>query len=151
MDQTTLLRAHVERVLQDAWGVKDLEVDSDGDYRYRYDSAACWVRIRPPIDPDDQPCVEAFALAAKGLKRSAKLLNEINALNAAARWVKIALEGDQIYVNYVLHMAGADREALLNATKAVGGVAADLGPVLSAVYGGDTPFKVKIEEPGEQQ
>lgn len=149
MDQTTLLRAHVERVLQDAWDVKDLKTEPDGDYPFEWGSAACWVRVRPPLDQEDLPSVEAFALAGQGLKRSAKLLTEINDLNGSARWVKIALERDRVYVSRLLHMAGADRDALLSACTAVGTVAAQIGPVLTVVHGGVTPHPA--DAPSDQE
>lgn len=141
MDETTMLRAHVERVLQDAWEVCRVEVDPDGDYPYQWETAACWVRVKAPCDHEDSSSVEAFAYAVTGLKRTAKLMAEVHDLNSNARWVKVALQGDKVVVSRILHIAGSDQDALLHACRAVGIVAAHIGEVVSVVHGGSTPFQ----------
>jgi hypothetical protein len=141
MNETTLLRSHVERVLQDAWDVRNVEIDVNGDYPYRWETAACWVRVRPPIDEDDSNSVEVFGFAVTGLKWSSRLMAEVHDLNASARWAKIALEGDKVVVSSVLHVAASDREALVHACKAVGIDAAHIGGVVSVVHGGTTPYR----------
>ncbi len=140
MDETTMLRAHVERVLQDAWKVCRVKVDPDGDYPYQWETAACWVSVQPPRSSDDA-AVAVFAFAVTGLKRTAKLIAEVQDLNQAARWVKIALDGDKVVVSRVLHVSGTDEPALMHACRSVGIVASDIGEILSVVHGGSTPFR----------
>ena len=62
------LRSHVERLLQDEWGVCRVVPDADGDYPYRSGTAACWVQV---LDYE-RPMVRVFAHAAVGIPRSAR-------------------------------------------------------------------------------
>ena len=59
--QMEMLRSHVERCLQDIWGVHDLVIDDDGDYPYRHGTAMCWVS---PFD-GPVPEVRVFTHAAQ--------------------------------------------------------------------------------------
>lgn len=64
-----LLRSHVERCLQQIWDTPDLVTDTDGDYPYRWGTAACWVSVQP-----DPPAVRVFGYAARGVRPTAALL-----------------------------------------------------------------------------
>jgi hypothetical protein len=61
MSEIAWLRSHVERCLEDHWGVHPLIVDVDGDYPFRWGTACCYVSIL-----DDDP-----ALIGSGLLRHA--------------------------------------------------------------------------------
>ena len=47
MNELDWFRSHVELLLQDIWGHPDIEPDSDGDNRFRFGTAACWVCPQP--------------------------------------------------------------------------------------------------------
>ncbi|MFZ0324909.1 MAG: YbjN domain-containing protein [Actinomycetes bacterium] len=140
MNTTTLLRSHVERALQRHWECHDLVVDSDGDYPFRAGPAMVWVGI-----DECPPAVRVFAHAATGIKRSAKLLAEINELNANARWAKVFWSDGIVLVSRVLDLDGADAASIGRACDAVAVVAQDVGPMMAAVYGGATPFPPEVE------
>ena len=72
------LRSHVERCLEDIWERFPLETDGDGDWPFRFGTAGCWVHV----EPDGVGTVRVVAIAARELKRSAKLLAEVNDVNA---------------------------------------------------------------------
>jgi hypothetical protein len=148
MDEMTLLKAHVERVLEDHWDVRRVEKDADGDYPFRSGTAACWVRVLPG-DGDAVPSsVVVFSHAAVGLRSSARLLRELNELNRAARWCKVALHDDQVVVSRNLDLQAASSASLELACRQVAAVAEDIGAMLATVYGGSTPFPPETESVG---
>lgn len=130
------LRSHVERCLQDVWNTHDLVVDDDGDYPFRRGTAVGWVSVRRALPLR----VSVFAHAAYELRRSALLLEEINDLNSAARWAKIALDDGVVLVGVDLPDSAVNRISLADAIDAVGTLADEVGPVLAAVFGGTTPI-----------
>ncbi len=137
-DRRTLvmLRSHTERCLQDIWGTSRLRTDADEDYPYRHGTAMCWVSVQQGPEPG----LRVFAHAALGLKRSARLLTELNELNTSSRWARVGLVDGIALVSAELHWSAVDRLALAHAVRAVGQVADDVGTLLATVYGGDTPF-----------
>ena len=146
METATLLRGHVERTLQEHWERHTLVVDDDGDYPWRAGRAMCWVRIER-----DPPAVSVFAHAARGLKPSAKLLAEVNELNANARWVKVYLSGGLVIVGRVLDVDACDPAAIRHACDAVASVAAEIGPPLAAVFGGELPLPPEVEHADDER
>jgi predicted heme/steroid binding protein len=137
-----MLRSHVERCLHDIWGTYDLVLDVDEDYPYRTGTAMCWVSLLdgPPLG------VRVFAHAAYGLKPSAKLIREVNDLNARNRWARIAFQHGVYRVSTELHWAAVDRLALEQATRVVGEFANVIGPLLAAVFGGHPNFPPEVEQ-----
>ncbi len=83
-----LLTSHVDGCLQDIWEQHELHTDDDGDWPYRWGTAACWVRL---VLDQAQSCVRVFAHAAHGVKGNAAVLRELNHLNGRARWVRFML------------------------------------------------------------
>jgi len=149
MDQTTMLRSHVERILEDHWDLRRVTADEDGDYPFRSGTAACWVRVVPG-DDEVPASVVVFSHAVVGLKSSAKLLRELNDLNGSARWCKVFLHRDIVFVSRTLDLPAVSPESVTTACRAVALVAEDLGVMLAPVYGGTTPFPPETE-PVEQE
>ena len=140
METKTLLRSHVERALQEHWGRKDLVVDCDGDYPFRAGQAMGWVSIE-----SQPPAVRVFAHAARGIKRSAKVLAEVNELSASARWAKVFWHDDIVFVSRALDLEGADSSSIRLACDTVAAVAEEIAPMLAMVFGGSTPFPPEVE------
>jgi hypothetical protein len=55
--------------------------DDDGDFPFRFKSAACYIRV----EQDPPHLVRIFAVAASEVSRSAKLLTELNGVNNSSR------------------------------------------------------------------
>jgi len=146
MNQETLVRAHVENTLMTVMDNKCVCTDQDGDYPFRWNTAACWIHV----ESSDAPAIRVFAHAAFGLKRSAKLLQEINDINTGHRFVKTSLVAGTVVVEYAMPWAAAEPSVISSACKAVGSVAADAGPLLAGVFGGQTPFEPETESQDEQ-
>ena len=135
------LRSHVERCLEDIWERFPLETDGDGDWPYRFGTAGCWVHV----EPDGVGTVRVVAIAARELKRSAKLLAEVNDVNARTLTAHAYFTGDTVLVEQALLASTVDRAALAQACAAVGSVANDIGSMLAAVFDGETVFPEEFE------
>ncbi len=130
-----LVRSHVERCLQDIWDVRQPEPDGDGDYPFRSASSVGWVRVeaqRPVL-------VRVFAHAAYGVKQSAGLLKEINALNIRARFATVSWAAGVVSVQSALPAESVDRATLRLALDTVTSVADDISVLTVAVFGGQVP------------
>jgi len=136
MGEMKLARSHVERCLQDIWGVCRAKKDHDGDYPFSHGTAICFVRV----ERGDPIVVRVFAYAVTNVTRSGKLLAELNDINGRCRTVSVSWFGDTVIVEQVIHLKGLRRSRLAQACGAVGSVADDIGSMIAAVYGGETPL-----------
>jgi hypothetical protein len=130
------LRSHVERCLQDIWDLCRVVADDDGDYPFRFGTAAGFVRI----NKGSPTMVRVWAIAAMGVPRSAKLLSELNDINVRNRSAWATWSDGLVVVEQALVAKGLERSGLKQALNTVGGTAADVGPMIATVFGGETPF-----------
>lgn len=138
---SAVLRSHVERSLQDIWGLQVLVTDNDGDYPFRCETAACWVGILGGSDPS----VRVFAHAAYDVPKSVRMFAELNELNQRIRWAKMSWCGGIVVVDCAIHWTQVDHDSVERALDAVTGVADDIGTMVAAVYGGATPFPLECD------
>lgn len=131
-----MVRSHVERLLQDEFELPRVEPDADGDYGFRHGSAGYFVRVVE----GDPVVVRVFAVAVVAIKRSARLLAELNSVNSRLVFGRVYWAADMIMVEHSLLAVSVDRETLARAARAVATVSDDLGPMLATVYGGTTAF-----------
>jgi hypothetical protein len=68
------------------------------------------------------------------------MFRELVELNSCSRWAKISWSHGVVVVDLSIHWLSVDRAALERAMESVMAVSDDIGPMLAAVYGGDTPF-----------
>ena len=140
MTQIEWLRAYVEKLLREAGDV-EIEPDGDGDYPFRWGTAACWVRVC--AEPHLR--VQVFGHAARGVKASARLLREINEANARSLSARVYVLGDTVMVGQSVLADGLKAATLQQACIAVGVVADDLGLLLAVMFDGQTPFPAESE------
>lgn len=140
-----MLRSHVERCLQDVWEQPHLVTDDDNDYPYRWGTAACWVHV----GTGSSPVVRVFAHAVHGVKKSARLLTELNDLNTRARLIRVLWDHHNVVVSADLSWTAIDRPTLHRTLVAVGSAADDIGTLVAAVHGGNTPFAANVESSSE--
>jgi len=138
---TEMLRSHVEQALLSIWEQTELVVDDDGDYPFRSQTAACWVRVVG----GEQPAVRVFAQAACGVPSTKKVLAEIGELNSRSRWAKISWCHGVVVVDEQIHWLSVDRPAIERAIESVMVVSDDIGTMIATVYGGETPFPHDLE------
>jgi hypothetical protein len=131
-----MARSHVERCLQDLWGVDQVNTDADGDYPYGAGGAACYINV----DPAEPIVVKAVACAVVEVKKSTKLLEEINDINRRCRTAYVYWDHGTVLVEQALLAEVVDRGSLSHAGQSVAAIANDIGPMIAAVYGGRTPL-----------
>jgi hypothetical protein len=136
MGELAWIRSHVERCLQDTGGGGELVIDDDGDYPFRWGTAGGWFRV----EPTPPHCLRVFAHAAYGVRRSAKLLAELNDVNVRTATAHVYFDKCYVVVEQTMLPHGITRETLSQAATAVGTVGDDMGGMITAVYGGHTPF-----------
>lgn len=136
MGQHAWLQSHIRQCLQDSWEVPNLQVDDDGDVPFRAGVAAGWVAA---VD-GEPPLVRVWAHAAFGIKGTAAVLREINDINRRGCTARVYWDDGAVVVEQTLHADGVDAVTLDHAWEAVSTVANDVGPMLTVVHGGATPF-----------
>lgn len=139
-----LVRSHVERCLQDIWGVHRLEIDGDGDYPFQARAAVGWVRVETQLPV----LVRVFAHAAYDVKRSAALLQEINAVNARARLATVCWSHGVVSVHGALPVEALSRPTLAMTIDTVTSVADDISELIATVFGGQVPARPRQQAEG---
>jgi hypothetical protein len=142
MTEMLWIRSHIERLLQDEWDVCRVEPDADGDYPFRYGTAGCWVRL---LDSDPS-MIRVAAHAVVGVRRTAKLLTELNDIQRRALSSAVLWSHDGVVVSQTLSPIGLTAPVLAQAMAAVGGLADEIGVLLASMFGGETPFEVEVSE-----
>ena len=106
----------MERCLQDGWKVPGVVQDGDGDYPFRFGTAACYVSITVGEVPT---FARVWAMAAVKVKKSAKLLAELNEINARTLTARIYWANGSVVVEQM---------------------ADNYGGLIAAGFAGHTPF-----------
>jgi hypothetical protein len=73
-------------------------------------------------------------------RRSLKLLSELNETSQRALTVNVYWDDGLVIVKQSIHAAGLTKETLGHACLTVGGAADDIGVLLAAMFGGETPY-----------
>ena len=137
MQHIQWFRAYVEQLLAKVWEQPGLAPDADGDYPFRYGTAACYVRIEagPPMT------LRVVAQAAVDVRSSAKLLAELNDFNAHAWAVTAYWAENCVVLDHALLAEAVSHETLTRACADVGQAAHDIGVLVAGVFDGRTPFR----------
>jgi hypothetical protein len=145
MTEHMWIKSHVELLLQREWDVCRVVADSDGDYPFRHETAACYVSVLAT----EPPMVRVFAHAAYGFKPTLKLLRELNEIQRRALSARVELRGDVVVVSQTLSPIGLTQPVLAQALDAVATVAADIGTLLAGMFDGVTPFPAGVPDSEE--
>lgn len=136
MNESMWFRAYVEQLLREQWGLDQVVSDTDGDYPYRYGTAACWVRV----EHGSPLALRVMAHAAHSVKRTAKLLAELNEISSRTRFGSVTWVNGVVSCQYAVPASAVDAEVLGEVCRLVGSQADQLGELLATVFGGITPF-----------
>lgn len=109
-----------------------MQPDSDGDYGVCHDGMLCWVRILG----DTEPLVRVWAYAAVDVKRSAKLLTELNEINSTLRLIRCFWSDGLVVVAGEMVLESVEPGDLGGLVAHVGSTARHTGELIAAVYGG---------------
>lgn len=143
MGRLDRIRPYLEKLLREGFGIPDLTPDDDGDYPFRYRSAGYYVRLYN----EQAPTIQLFSVVVRDIKRSPKLLAELNELNAGMAFVRVYWVNLQVVVATELVAETLDAEELGNACNVIGRVADTIGPKLVADHGGHVLFEDDDEDP----
>ena len=141
MSELMWIRSHVELLLRREWAPDEVTLDGDGDFTFRRGTAVCWVSVVEY----DIPMVRVFAHAAYGVKPTAKVLRELNEIQKRCVSASVSVGNDTVLVSQTLSPINLTQPVLAQAMNAVANVADDIGGLLAAVYGGQTPFDALIQ------
>jgi hypothetical protein len=127
-------RGHVEALLQHVFGPDVLHRDNDGDYRLTVSGVPVYARLT-----DDQPpMLQVFAVVLVDIEPTPELMRELNDHNANLQFTRVFWVDGQVLAESDLVAATADPEEVETAFVRTRQVSIDLGPMLSAVLGGET-------------
>jgi T3SS (YopN, CesT) and YbjN peptide-binding chaperone 1 len=135
--QAEWLAAYVGKCMVEAWGEAADELTSyDDAVGYRAGTAACIVRV----EPSPPVMVPVMAKAVVDVRPSAKLLREINELNARSRVASAWWSDGDVVVECSLFAEAVDTVSLAAACHHVATVANDIGVGFAAMFDGATPY-----------
>lgn len=136
-EQTEWLAAYVEKCLRESWGDDAAFLRCHDDVTvFRLGTAACQVRV----EIGDPVMVRVLAQAVVGVRLTAKLLREINEINARARIANLWWHDDDVIVECSLFAESVDADTLGQACRSVADVANDIGVGMAAMFDGATPY-----------
>jgi len=133
VDIGPLIRSHVERCLQEEFELCRVVSDGDGDYPFEHESIVYYVGL---VECGGEWWIRVFCPLVFGVKRSAKLLAELNDLNTRTPLTRAVWADGTVYVDGVLHASAVNRDSLGRLCHAVAHVSADMGDMIALVYGG---------------
>lgn len=131
MAYVDMARSHVRECLREAFEMPEVEVDADGDLPLRYGSSMSYVTVRP-----DGRRAKVWCVAVAGLKQSAAVLREVNALNVRLERARAFVVPMGLIVEGTVAVESLTPDELRALCLEVGRTADDIGPVLAAVHGG---------------
>lgn len=138
------LRHHVERSLERDLDVPTFGPDEDDDYGAVVADLVVWIR---PLLHHEPPLVRVWAPAVHGVKKSARLLAEVNDLNLGMRQIRCTLSGASVIVAAEVEIESVTDGLLVRLVTQVGETAAHVGDLIATVFGGECPrLSTDIEE-----
>jgi hypothetical protein len=139
LDEVQRLRALIDESLADA-GLPPLTTDAAGNHLFRYGSAGGTIMAVGEGAYSTLPEIRVDLVAVRGLRASRSLLEELNSINQTPTGATVYLCAGEVHVAAVLLPGRCTPLEIASAMAFVGGLASDIGPVLAAVYGGETPY-----------
>ena len=144
--QVEWLAAYVERCMTEAWGDGADELGCFGDVvAYRSGTAACLVRV----ESGEPLLVRVMARAVLGVRPTAKLLRELNEVNARSLVAHTWWHEGDVVVECPLFAEAVDADSLREACEHVSTVANDIGVCFAAMFDGETPYPPFADESEE--
>ncbi len=135
--QVEWLAAYVEKCMVAVWDGEADELGCFGDaVVYRAGSAACMVRVEETAPV----MVRVMAKAVVDVPLTAKLLREINEINARSRVANVWWHEGEVTVECSLFAEAVNVESLNEACGHVGAVANHIGVGMAAMFDGSTPY-----------
>ncbi len=122
----------MERSLRCDLGIGSMQPDDDGDYGIVHDGMLTWTRIMA----GDDPLVRVWARAAYDVKRTAKLLVELNDINSTLRLIRCFWHDGAVIVAGEMVLESVEPGDLGGLVTHVASTARHTGELIAAVFGG---------------
>lgn len=135
MTALEVLRSHVVRSLRRDLDLRLAAPDEDGDWTVPHDRLPVHVRLLE----GDPALVRVWAAVAHGLPGTARVLREVNDVNAGLVGARTFLRAGTLFVAGELEVESVEPGELGRLVHRVGDVGARVGPLLVAVHGGRLP------------
>lgn len=135
-NQAEWLTAYVEKCMREVCGEESVDDAFNGVVAFRSGTADCQVRVEA-VEP---VMVRVMARAVIGVHPTAKLLREINAVNACSRVANCWWCDGDVVVECSLFAEAVNPTSLAAACWHVSEVANDIGVGFAAMYDGSTPY-----------
>jgi hypothetical protein len=147
MNEKRWFRSHVERLLEEAWGLEERVVKAD-DERYYCDAgtAFAWVAVENEQHP---MAVRIIAWAALDVRFTAKVVRELNEINAASRFGWVYWYDGTVACEAALPADAVTADNLRGLWGATVARANEIGPLIAAVHGGHVPFEQDVTDDEE--
>lgn len=141
--QAEWLAAYVEKCMLQSWEDEAEELGRLGDVvAFRSGTAACIVRV----ESGTPVMVRVMAKAVLGVRSTAKLLRELNEVNARSRVANSWWNDGDVVVECSLFAESVNADSLRDACFHVAAVANDIGVGFAAMYDGATPYPPFADE-----
>jgi hypothetical protein len=124
-----------------------MEPDDDGDYGIVHDGMLCWVRILG----GEEPIVRVWAQAAYDVKRSAKLLAELNEVNSGLRLLRCFWHQGTVIVAGEMVLESVEPGDLGGLVMHVGATARHTGELVAAFFGGEVAAAPQCDSESEHE
>ncbi|MCB1257237.1 MAG: DUF3293 domain-containing protein [Microthrixaceae bacterium] len=125
---------HVEECIESVFGPEALQADEDGDYQLSLFGAPVYARI---ID-DDPALLRVFAIVLRDAPETPELLTELNDLNLGRSFARVVVKDGTVLAIGDLVAATVDDMELEALFMNIAETASDIGPAISAMFGGTT-------------
>ena len=136
----------IENVIEEVCGSLSVSKDKDGDYPLSRRGHHMFGRVKS--DGDDV-LFQVFAVVLDEVEESYELLQEVNQLNANVDYARVFFVENQILAEVDLLGISCDAVELRLAMKRIRRVAAELAPMIHALFGGEIwadPVDVRWDE-----
>jgi hypothetical protein len=138
LDEVQRLRAAIETSMEEL-GAPPLSTDEHGNHLFRYGCAGGTVVAVAEGEYSTLPEIRVDLIAARGLRSSRALLDELNSINQTPTGATVFFRDGEVHVATTLLPGRCTSVEIGSAMAFVGSLARDIGPMLAAVYGGETP------------
>ena len=136
MTRSEVVRPFIEKTLTEWLDGEELRRDEKGEFLFRRGSAEICVRV----DETHQTTISVYSLILKNVKKSARLLEALNAINAEIDFARVFWLQTAVVLMTELLASSVDAEQLRTACELVARLADDLDTRLKKKFGGKTTF-----------
>jgi hypothetical protein len=136
MTRSEVIRPFIEKTLSEWLDGGELRRSEKGEFLFRRGSAEVCVRI----DEGDRTSISVYSIILKNVKKSARLLDGLNAINAEIDYVRVFWIQNAVVLMTEMLASSVDTEQLRAACELVASRADDLDTRLKKKFGGKTTF-----------